>query len=89
MLELVEQHRTKLKELCRQRHVARLELFGSAATGAFEPASSDLDFLVQFMPLAPAALADAYFGLLHGLEDLIRRAAKQRPQDWPKGCSWN
>ncbi|NUQ51978.1 MAG: LON peptidase substrate-binding domain-containing protein [Phycisphaerales bacterium] len=26
---------------------------------------------------------------LHGLEDLIRRAAKQRPQDWPKGCSWN
>lgn len=26
---------------------------------------------------------------LHGLEDLIRRAAKQRPLDWPKGCSWN
>lgn len=26
---------------------------------------------------------------LDRLEDLIRRAAAQRPEDWPKGCSWN
>jgi Lon protease-like protein len=23
------------------------------------------------------------------LSDLLRRAAAQRPQEWPKGCSWN
>ena len=26
---------------------------------------------------------------LQRLRDLIRRAALQRPEDWPKGCSWN
>ena len=30
-----------------------LELFGSAADGAWEPARSDLDFLVEFLPLKP------------------------------------
>ena len=26
---------------------------------------------------------------LNHLSSLIRRAGEQRPQDWPKGCSWN
>ena len=35
--------------LCRKHHVARLELFGSAADEkAFDPASSDVDFIVEF-----------------------------------------
>lgn len=28
-------------------------------------------------------------GELDRLGDLIRRASAQRPEDWPKGCSWN
>lgn len=51
----------------------RLELFGSAAAGRFDPASSDLDFLVEFAALEPAQYAENFFGLLHGLEDLFGR----------------
>jgi uncharacterized protein len=72
MLPMIEQHRAEVESLCRQHHVSRLELFGSAATGEFNPAVSDLDFLVEFAPLPPIQKADAYFGLLHGLEDLFR-----------------
>src|SRR5690242_12857025 len=73
MLPIFEQHRAELISLCRQNHVGRLELFGSAATDEFDPATSDLDFLVEFVPLPPTQKADAYFGLLHGLEDLFRQ----------------
>src|SRR5438128_2655708 len=71
MLSIIDQHRAELETLCRRHHVGRLELFGSAATGEFNPAASDLDFLVQFAPLLPSQKADAYFGLLHGMEDLF------------------
>jgi len=45
----------KLIELCRKFHVKRLEIFGSATTGAFRAESSDLDFVVDFgdQPLGP------------------------------------
>ena len=36
-----------LRELCERFGVERLELFGSAARGEFDPANSDLDFIVQ------------------------------------------
>ena len=62
-----------LRRLCRRHKVARLELFGSAATGKFDAATSDLDFLVSFQPLTPTARADAYFGLLADLQDLFAR----------------
>jgi predicted nucleotidyltransferase len=62
-----------VRELCRHNHVQRLEVFGSATNGTFDPASSDLDFLVTFQPLQPAARADAYFGLLAALQDLFQR----------------
>ena len=48
MTNLIEQHRSEVIDLCRRYGVRRLELFGSAATGAFEPERSDLDFLVEF-----------------------------------------
>ena len=35
-------------ELCRRHHVKRLEVFGSAAAGDFNPEHSDIDFLVDF-----------------------------------------
>jgi len=59
--------------LCRLHHVRRLALFGSATGDSFDPATSDLDFLVEFDALSPADHADCYFGLLHGLEDLFGR----------------
>jgi predicted nucleotidyltransferase len=73
MLPLIEHSRDELNRLCRRHQVSRLELFGSATNGDFEPSQSDLDFLVEFVPLQPAPKADAYFGLLHDLEDLLQR----------------
>ena len=51
----------------------RLDLFGSAATGRFDPARSDLDFLVEFEETPPGGYARAYFGLLEQLEALFQR----------------
>ena len=72
MIALVEQHRPEIDQLCRRYGVRRLELFGSAASGRFDPASSDLDFLVEFAA-GPSARWRDYFDLLHALEDLLGR----------------
>ena len=73
MIADVEQKQGAVAEVCRRFHVERLYLFGSATTDKFEPARSDLDFVVSFKPLALGAYADAYFGLAHALEDLFGR----------------
>ena len=72
MIDL-EPYREKLAQLCASHHVRRLELFGSAAKGDFDASASDLDFLVEFEALQPGQHADAYFGLLEGLESLFQR----------------
>jgi predicted nucleotidyltransferase len=59
--------------LCERYGVAKLEVFGSAVTGAFDEATSDLDFLVEYLPLPPGKHADAYFGLLESLQALLQR----------------
>jgi predicted nucleotidyltransferase len=58
MLQLIEQHRPEVKDLCRCHQVSQLKLFGSAVSGEFDAASSDLDFLVDFQPLRPGERAD-------------------------------
>jgi predicted nucleotidyltransferase len=73
MLALVEQHREQIEQLCRKYHVVRLELFGSAARGDFNPETSDLDFFVEYEDLGWEGSSKRYFGLLHGLEDLLQR----------------
>jgi uncharacterized protein len=50
-----------------------LEVFGSAAGARFDPDSSDLDFLVDFVPASHGVLADRYLGLLEALESLFGR----------------
>ena len=53
MIAEISSHREELRELRRRFHVRRLELFGSAAGDDFDPARSDLDFLVEFERGAP------------------------------------
>ena len=55
MIDQIALHREELPALCRRFHVRRLDLFGSAARGDFDPESSDIDFLVEFDRAAPAA----------------------------------
>lgn len=73
MIPLLEQNQEALRGLCRRFGVERFEVFGSGADGNFDPARSDLDFLVEFTAMEPGPLADAYFGLLRELELLFNR----------------
>ena len=73
MDRLVEEKRDDLIRLCAKYRVRRLEIFGSAITNRFDPRTSDLDFLVEFLPLQPGEYADAYFGLLEALRGLFQR----------------
>ena len=73
MNDLVDSRRAELAELCARFHVKRLDLFGSAVRGGFDPGASDLDFLVEFDLPEPVEYADAYFSLKEGLEAIFRR----------------
>jgi uncharacterized protein len=73
MERLITDNSAEIAELCREFHVQRLELFGSAAKGVLTP-ESDVDFLVEFAPLPEGSRADAYFGLLESLQALLRRS---------------
>lgn len=73
MDRLIEEKRNDLIRLCAKYRVRRLELFGSALTDRFDSQTSDLDFLVEFLPLQPGEYADAYFGLLEALRELFQR----------------
>jgi len=44
----IEEHLAAIWVLCREYGVARLELFGSAGTDAFDAGRSDVDFLVEY-----------------------------------------
>ena len=74
MDRIIEEHRKELERLCARNRVRRLEVFGSAVTGRFDPGSSDLDFLVELEPRSPGELADRYLGLLTELEELFGRS---------------
>lgn len=63
----------QLPALCRRFGVARLDVFGSAVTGRFDPARSDLDFLVTFDPASEAGGLRDYFAFSDALEALFGR----------------
>src|SRR5262245_58897016 len=73
MIPLIENRRAELEELCRRYRVKTLEAFGSAADGTFDPMGSDLDFLVDFLPLGPGQLFDFFFDLKDELQTLFGR----------------
>jgi uncharacterized protein len=62
---------TEVAEACRRFGVARLEVFGSSVAGPFDPARSDLDFLVSFTEEARQKAFDNFFGLHERLEELF------------------
>jgi len=71
---LVEQHLDAIRALCREFGVARLELFGSAATDTFDPARSDVDFIVEYPPDYEFGLwLTRYFELQERLSVLLGR----------------
>ena len=73
MIALIEQQKASIADLCRQHEVRRLDLFGSAASGDFQPDRSDLDFIVQFRRTGYAGSADTVVEFAEALERLLGR----------------
>ncbi|KXK18313.1 MAG: Nucleotidyltransferase domain protein [Armatimonadetes bacterium OLB18] len=71
--ELVEAQRLPIEELCRRYGVTRLWLFGSAATGRYDPNKSNIDLLVEFGPPAGMSLAAQYFDFWEKFKTLFQR----------------
>ena len=73
MIDLVKQKRIGIAEHCRRLNVRRLEVFGSAARGDFDPETSDIDFLVEFGEHEHLNAFDQYFDLVESLEALFNK----------------
>lgn len=72
MPQIVQNHTSALRRLCRQYKVGSLHIFGSALTPRFRP-ESDLDFLVAFKKIAPDDYADNFFDFRDALAALFGR----------------
>ncbi len=71
MHSAISEKREQLIAACRRFHVARLELFGSAARGDyFDPDRSDADFLVDF---DAEAKPNPYLDLKAAFESILGR----------------
>ncbi len=89
MHAVVSSKRDAVAELCRQFHVRRLEVFGSAARGTdFDAQRSDADFLIEFEPGRDPGM-EGFMELKEALErtvgrpvDLIDRAAVERSRNY-------
>lgn len=64
--------RQAIARACEQCGVARLRIFGSALTDRFDPAKSDIDFLVDFRADAPKGIAP-FLRLKDELERIVGR----------------
>lgn len=74
MISLIDEHLDEIKALCEEFGVVRLEIFGSAADDTFDPARSDIDFLVEYAPDADfGPWLGRYFELESRLESLLNR----------------
>ncbi len=61
-----------VRNIAASHRVARLEAFGSAATGRLQK-TSDVDLLVVFEPMSVQEHGNHYFGLKYDLEDALGR----------------
>lgn len=68
---LFQKHRAALHDLCQEFGVERLELFGSGTGPDFNPASSDLDFIVRMRDSEQAGVARRFCGFAESLEQLL------------------
>ncbi len=77
----------EIRALCEQHGIARLEVFGSAARDDFNPASSDVDFLVEFRDTREGTnygyrfldFADALEAVLGRRVDLLTERSVRNP----------
>ena len=71
MQDFILAKREEIAELCRQHHVRRLAVFGSATRDDFDPARSDVDIIVEF---EDDIGSDTYFDNKTSLIESLRNA---------------
>lgn len=71
MIPVLKERSAAIEQECRRHGVARLHVFGSALREDFRPGESDIDLLVEFVPMHPHQLVDAYFGLLEAMRETL------------------
>ena len=71
--EKIKSQSDELRAICERARVRRLDIFGSAVSGGFEPEHSDIDLLVAFDANYFPGMADAYLELADSLERLFGR----------------
>jgi hypothetical protein len=74
MLPFIEMLLPQIAALCRRYGVAKLDLFGSAAVGGFDEATSDFDFVATFSRAGEPGYADRYLSFCEALEALLGRS---------------
>ncbi|HEX8409580.1 MAG TPA: nucleotidyltransferase domain-containing protein [Thermoanaerobaculia bacterium] len=71
---IITERLAEVRALCEKYRVQRLTLFGSAVNGTFDEATSDVDFIVEFMPEEdPIRYGRAYLDLWRELRRLFAR----------------
>jgi predicted nucleotidyltransferase len=70
---LITDHIDEIRELCGMYGVKRLAVFGSAVNGTFDPARSDVDFVVEFETSGRTDGWHSYFDLKFAIEELLAR----------------
>ena len=70
MIDLVHDNLEAIAALCRTYGVRKLEVFGSAATGEFDPASSDIDLIYEFSDTS-SRLVDRFLAFADAIEALF------------------
>jgi predicted nucleotidyltransferase len=73
VIAALNDHLPEITLLCRVHGVKSLYLFGSGARDDFDPARSDLDFLVEFECGDPGPWMRRVFALQSALEQLVQR----------------
>lgn len=70
--EIIEQKKDEISDLCRKHRVRALWVFGSATTDAWDPETSDIDFLVDLGEYDDE-VAERYLTFADELEHLVGR----------------
>ena len=73
MIAVVTERKEQLASLCERYGVLKLDLFGSAARGDFNPSDSDLDFVALFADRMNPNYVDRYLEFADELEMLFGR----------------
>lgn len=63
----------EIGQVCRRHNVRKLYIFGSALTEQFNKQTSDVDILVEMLPLQPIKRGEHLIQLWNELEHLFKR----------------